>query len=383
MAYKKERKYLRKMNNTWNFRRKYKDANGRSKYFMRSLQTSSLTVARRRVDIILDEWELIVKGKTDFEFKWEGDINRTTVKQRQLESTVADYLKAKKTDGLKPKSIERIRCSLNNLSKSLGRNFDLTRIKDTHIDDYKEMYGQKKTPAGLNIDIRNIRAFCNWLYDTDRIRHQLKIKQVPEPKRKPQYLTENDIEKIFSLDSISHQMKRFIAFYISTGLRRATPFFGYMDGNWLVIPADAPYNKSKREIEVCLDRTLHRIWEEMIEAKDEWKTRGYMFDNLLGKITKQFKFAIRECGIHDSQHLHNTRHTFAVREWLRTGNIYNVKEQLGHSSVTVTEGYTVHKRSKISDDHPSLKGKVQDQPKKLDLGDSDIVSVTLDEWGLS
>ena len=77
------------------------------------------------------------------------------------------------------------------------------------------------------------------------------------------------------------------------------------------------------------------------------------------------------------------KRSFAVREWLRTGNIYNVKEQLGHSSVTVTEGYTVHKRSKISDDHPSLKGKVQDQPKKLDLGDSDIVSVTLDEWGLS
>ena len=85
------------------------------------------------------------------------------------------------------------------------------------------------------------------------------------------------------------------------------------------------------------------------------------------EYTTLIKFAIRECGIHDSQHLHNTRHTFAVREWLRTGNIYNVKEQLGHSSVTVTEGYAKHKRSKISADFPTLTKEIAEVPKTLEL----------------
>ena len=151
-----------------------------------------------------------------------------------------------------------------------------------------------------------------------------------------------------------------------------------MEGNWLVIPADAPYNKSKRELEINLDPTLHKIWLEMMELKAEWKERGFKFRNLTGKISKQFKRAIRECGIDDSQHLHNTRHTFAVRTWLKTNNIYMVKEQLGHSSVTVTEGYAKHKRSKISVDFPTLTKQIAEVPKSLELVESNHLYATND-----
>ena len=165
-------------------------------------------------------------------------------------------------------------------------------------------------------------------------------------------------------------MKRFFGFYLATGFRRSTPFFGHMEGNWLVIPADAPYNKSKRELEVNLDSTLHKIWLEMMELKAEWKKSGFKFRSLTGKISKQFKRAIRECGIDDSQHLHNTRHTFAVREWLKSNNIYGVKEQLGHSSVAVTERYAKHKRSRIAGDFPSLTKQIAEEPKSLELVES-------------
>jgi len=37
--------------------------------------------------------------------------------------------------------------------------------------------------------------------------------------------------------------------------------------------------------------------------------------------------------------LHSLRHTFALREYYRTGDIYHVKERLGHSAVAVTEIY--------------------------------------------
>ena len=86
-----------------------------------------------------------------------------------------------------------------------------------------------------------------------------------------------------------------------------------------------------------------------------------------GKITKEFKRAVRECGINEKHHLHNTRHTFAIRNWLKSNNIYEVKEQLGHSSVTVTEGYAKHKRSKISADFPTLTKEIAEVPKSLEL----------------
>ena len=365
MTYKKDRKNLRRRFNKYNFRKSWRDENGNLKSFSVTLDTTSLTVARKRAGEILGRWDE-VKAGTEFEWSWQGEYNRTTVMERRLDDAIQKYIKHKQADGLKQSSIKRIRNSLDNLISHLGSGFNYTAMDNKDIDSFKSAMNHK-SPAGLNVDVRNVRTFCNWLFDTERINRQLVIKQVDEPKRKPQYLTESDIQSIFTLESISMQMKRFIGFYIATGLRRSAPFFGHMEGNWLVIPADAPYNKAKRELEVCLDPTLHEIWLEMMDVKAEWEECGFQFENLVGKLTKEFKRAIRECGIHDIHHLHNTRHTFAVREWLRTGNIYNVKEQLGHSSVTVTEGYAEHKRSRISADFPSLTEQIAERPKTLDL----------------
>ena len=44
-----------------------------------------------------------------------------------------------------------------------------------------------------------------------------------------------------------------------------------------------------------------------------------------------------------------------------------MKEQLGHSSVAVTEGYAEHKRSRIAVDFPSLTKQIAETPKTLDL----------------
>jgi len=366
MTYKTDRKNLSKRKQTWWFRKYYRDAQGNRHGFQVSLKTHKLSVARNYQDEIMGRWKEIVDGET-FSWKWEGKKNRTTVKERRLDQAVEKYIKHKESENLAPNSIKLIRYSLGNLINHLGSGFNYTAIKGENIDSFKLALSKNRTPAGLNIDVRNVRAFCNWLFHTERIKRQLPIKQVKEPKRKPQYLTESDIVTIFSLETLSDQMKRFFAFYIWTGLRRSAPFFGHMEGNWLVISADAPCNKSKREIEVCLDEHLQEIWKEMIEVKAEWKNRGRDFENLTGKITKEFKRAIRECGLDEKHHLHNTRHTFAIREWLKTGNIYAVKEQLAHSTVGVTEGYTVHKRSKISADFPSLTKQIAEAPKTLEL----------------
>ncbi|SVC41629.1 uncharacterized protein METZ01_LOCUS294483, partial [marine metagenome] len=338
MTYKTDRTNLWKRKNTWYFRKSWRDKNHTRHWFIVSLETHSLTVARKRHDEIMGRWDEVMDGD-EFEWSWQGEHNRTTVKERRLDAVVEKYIKHKQADGLVDSSIKRIRNSMDNLINHLGSGFNYTAISTDDIDSFKRTIAGDRTPAGVNVDIRNVRTFCNWLFHTERINRQLPIKELPEPKRKPQHLTEAHIVAIWELDSLTMQMKRIIGFLIATGLRVSSAFQGHMEGNWLVIPADAKYNKSKRELEINLDPTLHKIWLEMMELKAEWKERGFQFRNLTGKISKQFKRAIRECGIDDSQHLHNTRHTFAVRTWLKTNNIYMVKEQLGHSSVAVTEGY--------------------------------------------
>jgi integrase len=308
--------------------------NGKMQQYQKSLQTHSLSVARRHHDEIMKFWDEVVAGD-EFEWSWEGEHARTTVKERRLDAVVDEYIKHKQADGLVDSSIKRIRNSMDNLINHLGSGFNYTAISTDDIDSFKRAIASDRTPAGVNVDIRNVRTFCNWLFYTERISRQLPIKELPEPKRKPQHLIEAHIVAIWELDSLTMQMKRIIGFLIATGLRVSSAFQGHMEGNWLVIPADAPYNKSKRELEVNLDSTLHKIWLEMMELKAEWKKSGFKFRSLTGKISKQFKRAIRECGIDDSQHLHNTRHTFAVREWLKSNNIYRVKEQLGHKSPAI------------------------------------------------
>ena len=57
-------------------------------------------------------------------------------------------------------------------------------------------------------------------------------------------------------------------------------------------------------------------------------------------ITQAFTAALRASGIEPKgRSLHSLRHTFALREYYRTGDIYYVKGLLGHSSVAVSERY--------------------------------------------
>ena len=53
-------------------------------------------------------------------------------------------------------------------------------------------------------------------------------------------------------------------------------------------------------------------------------------------------------------HLHCLRHTFAVRRYLQTRDIYLVKNELGHESVVTTEIYEKFSLRRLENDFPSL-----------------------------
>ena len=55
-------------------------------------------------------------------------------------------------------------------------------------------------------------------------------------------------------------------------------------------------------------------------------------------------------------HLHCLRHTYAVRRYLQTRDIYLVKQEMGHASVTTTEVYAKFSLRRLEMDFPSIVG---------------------------
>ena len=79
--------------------------------------------------------------------------------------------------------------------------------------------------------------------------------------------------------------------------------------------------------------------------------------HIINRYGKEFKKACRQLGI-KGKVLHNLRDTYAVRRWAITGDIKMVSQEIGHSSVVMTEHYTRFNLRKLMDDFPSLADRI-------------------------
>jgi len=76
-------------------------------------------------------------------------------------------------------------------------------------------------------------------------------------------------------------------------------------------------------------------------------------EDFIKRYSRIFKKALREAGIQQKK-FHCLRHTFAVRRYLQTRDIYQVAKQLGHSSVATTEIYMRFSFKRLEQDFPDL-----------------------------
>ena len=75
--------------------------------------------------------------------------------------------------------------------------------------------------------------------------------------------------------------------------------------------------------------------------------------HLIKYYSRKFREACRAAGI-TGKKFHSLRHTFAVRHYLQTRDIYAVAKQLGHASVTTTEIYAKFNLKRLEQDFPDL-----------------------------
>lgn len=333
-----------------------------------SLRTKSKATARERLAEV-NRYEKDIKKGLDYSFAWLNADGRTKIQRITLEITIPQYIVFKKRTGLTKGSINRINNSLSVFIKLFGRTFPIKSINLKHIDSFTDFCLNKYTPSGTNINLRNLKTFLKWLYETNQIEKLPIVRMVKVEKSKPSYLTEKEFSLIMNLEELEPFYKNIFKFYVGTGCRLSEPFNGSILGDYLVIPAQ--YTKAKLEKEVFVSDDLKNIWSEMIESKDAWVKKGYKFKNLPLSISKKFLWACREVNI--DHHFHDLRHTFAVIRYLLTGNIYAVKKDLGHASVTTTEIYADFKTSRLLADFPSLRKFIEKQQNiaKIPIMDTD------------
>ena len=107
---------------------------------------------------------------------------------------------------------------------------------------------------------------------------------------------------------------------------------------------------------------LHQIpvWNAMMDRFNNSKSK---YNSKSGYYSRQFKKVVRLIG-RGELHFHNLRDTYAVRRWAITGDIKLVSDEIGHTSVAVTEKYTKCNLRRLQSDFPSIADIIKRRLKK-------------------
>lgn len=282
------------------------------------------------------------------------------------------FLKSKNPK-VKKGTIQSYKQSVNDLCIALGGSTRINEIKKFDYDKLLSLLINKYVPSTVNIRQRSIRAFFNWCIEYDYIEKvpfkikMLKIEQLPK------FLMPKEISGIYRFVG-DEVMAAIFRVYESTGMRLSELYSSHYEGNYLKIVGKGgkvrfvPFDKDNEriyQISVAsgystdkISRAFTITWRKHLIhqnqqylseqnvgelSEDEVKVIAFrILEDQYAKQIKKNRLSKNEKRMaHASgKNLHCFRHTYAVRKWQETGDIYKVKELLGHSTVSVTERYT-------------------------------------------
>ena len=328
----------------------YKNNQSRQTEKQVPLKTKSKVTARERLAEV-NKVEDDIKEGMNFSFSWLSESTTTKVQRYILNDAVEKWLSQRNAEGIRQSTIKRNRYSMKSFMFFVGTSAPLSKVSTSMIDSYRNYCIQKKMkPDGININLRAIKTFLRWCYRRELISKTPFVDMVLKPKELPLYIPDRIYDKLMQLEWLNDQYKTAFSFYRDTGCRRSEPFLGELHGNWLLIGGDETKQRMDKELSLN-DINLERL----TEMKAFFESYKGKLESWKGNLTKTFKKAIREIdGKETKYHLHCLRHTFAVRRYLQTRDIYRVKQELGHASVVTTEKYAKFSLRRLEMDFPSL-----------------------------
>jgi len=341
---------IRKRRNKWYARVSCYNSLGKKKEKQIPLRTESKATAFKRLEFI-EKVEEDIQNGIKIPFPWLNVDRQIRILKLTIKEAVDLWMRSKKSSGIRQSTIIRYRCSLNSFISSVGPNFPLVEISTKVIDRYRNLSLERKlSPSGININLRSIRAFLRWCFLYEHIKKIPHIGLIRIPRTLPRYIPDRIFAEIMKLPWITQEKRNLFWFYRETGCRLSEPFFGEFIGNLMIISGEDTKQRFDREI-LLSDKCL----KICIYMKESYANSRGTLKSWTDSISKYFLKAVREVDGKDTiYHFHCLRHTFAVRRYLQTRDIYLVKKEMGHSSVTTTEKYAEFNLHRLSIDFPSI-----------------------------
>jgi integrase/recombinase XerD len=215
---------------------------------------------------------------------------------------------------------------------------------------------QRLSPISVNSYLRVLRTYLRWRKVRGADGLLIQVKPINQPKVIPRTYTEEELSAMFSapVHSMSGERAQLVAvLYYDTGarakeilqLRRSD-----IDLNNCLIKIDGKGSKERIvPFSVELRGDLRRWMEREPEATLLFPR--YSQRNAL----RDFKHLAASVGITGKRtSFHTFRHTKGTNYMAEGGNVYKLKDVLGHSSISTTELY-VHMNTKpLTDEHKRL-----------------------------
>ncbi len=237
---------------------------------------------------------------------------------------------------------------------SYFKNKDLLRL---NVNDLVKYISTLKdlSPASVSHMISTLKTFYSYYIKIDKIKVN-PTDALKSPKlglHLPEYLTEDEIDKLLDIDvtdPFSARNKAILELMYATGLRISEVIsleFKNIDFEECIVRV---MGKGSKERIVPINdyalKALSTYIEEFRPLMIKKEVNNYLFLNNHGKqMTRQgvFKMIKAEClkkGIKKDISPHTIRHTFATHLLLNGADLRIIQELLGHSDISTTQIYT-------------------------------------------
>jgi integrase len=279
------------------------------------------------------------------------DASRTTLQQARDEylDTLGSTSQAGRWAGqIAETTHKRYACSLDSLAAFTGPKCllrSLTSRKLSRFATHRLTAGV--SPAGVNADLRAIRAFLRKAARWEWIERAPEIDMVKEPRRLPRHLEPEQVEALLKAEK-SAERRRLWIFMFWTGCRRAEAHgLRWEHISWKPKPAARVTGKGDRE-------RLVPLLPEVVKALGEPKDVGPVFAfHVAGRgrsrkhavpvhpdtLSHWFKDAALAAGL-EITHLHDLRHTAITYMLSRGVPPRVVQEIVGHAQLSTIMHYS-------------------------------------------
>jgi integrase len=219
-------------------------------------------------------------------------------------------------------------------------NRPIGQITRAELQDWQVKKRQTNKPATVNRELGRLRHMLNkaveWeLLDTNPME---RLKFLRENNARLRYLSMEDCDKLLDACIATH-MRAMVEVALHTGMRLGEilnlewPDIDFAAGSILIRDS-----KNGQPRHVPMDSMVRRLLSGYIPSRESVYVFPAASGGRLTTVQKAFRNARVRAGM-PGLHFHDLRHTFASHWMMTGGDLYVLKDILGHKSVLMTQRY--------------------------------------------